>query len=267
MLSKLLKHEFRATSHIMLPLYLILLVTSVFTNILGRILENHSSRILVALNGLCVTAFGIAVAGVSVMTLVLMVVRFYKNYMTDEGYLMFTLPVSNHQLIFSKVIVSLAWFAATLAMDIFSVLLAVFRLDVYSHALQEFSFFFDRYGKLDGNIVGYCAELLVILLLSAIGLCLMVYAAIALGHSFASKKILLSVVFFFAFDIGLKILGTILIANSVGRTAYFFFSTRPLTDTTVIHVVLLIVIGVELVLSAIFYVITYFTLQRRLNLQ
>ena len=74
-------------------------------------------------------------------------------------------------------------------------------------------------------------------------------------------------VFFFAFDIGLKILGTILIANSVGRTAYFFFSTRPLTDTTVIHVVLLIVIGVELVLSAIFYVITYFTLQRRLNLQ
>lgn len=267
MLSKLLKHEFRATSRIMLPLYLILLVTAVFTNILGRILENHTSRLLLALNGLCVTAFVIAVVGVSVMTLVLMVTRFYKNYMTDEGYLMFTLPVSNHQLIFSKVIVSLAWFAATLVIDVFSVLLAVFRLDVYRQALQEFSFFFDQYGKLAGHMVGYCAEVLVILLLSGIGLCLMVYAAIALGHSFASKKIFLSLVFFFAFDIGLKILGTLLMTVSVGRMDSFFFNAQTMADTTAIHVVLLIVVGVELVLSALFYVITYFTLQRRLNLQ
>ena len=43
------------------------------------------------------------------LTLVLMVYRFYKNLMTDEGYLMFTLPVSRSQLIWSKLMVALAW--------------------------------------------------------------------------------------------------------------------------------------------------------------
>jgi len=267
MLSKLLKHEFRATSRIMLPLYLVLLVAAVFTNILGRILEKHTSSFLSVLSFLFGAAFAIAMIGVSVMAIVLMVTRFYKNYMTDEGYLMFTLPVNNHQLIFSKIIVSLVWFAATLAMQILSSLLASFRLNSYKTALDNFSNFFAFYGKEAGNMAGYCAEVLVILLLSAIALCLMVYAAIALGHSFANKKILLSVVFFFAFDIGLKILGTILMTASVEGQSSLFFNTQTIPSAAAVHMLLLIIVGVELVLSAIFYCITYFTLQRRLNLQ
>lgn len=40
-----------------------------------------------------------------------MVVRFRNNLMTDEGYLMFTLPVSVHQLLWSKLLVSMLWFS------------------------------------------------------------------------------------------------------------------------------------------------------------
>ena len=46
MLRKLLKHEFRATARIMLPLYLVLLVTAVGANITTQGLSNSSYQIL-----------------------------------------------------------------------------------------------------------------------------------------------------------------------------------------------------------------------------
>ena len=56
-----------------------------------------------------------------------MVYRFYKNLMTDEGYLMFTLPVSRSQLIWSKLIVSMAWgiLSAVLAALMWTMVLSV----------------------------------------------------------------------------------------------------------------------------------------------
>ena len=39
-----------------------------------------------------------------VVTFVLIFIRFYKNFFTDEGYLTFTLPVSRRKLMLSKII-------------------------------------------------------------------------------------------------------------------------------------------------------------------
>lgn len=96
MLRKLLKHEFRATARIMLPLYLVLLVTAVGANITTQGLSNSSYQILRLLGALLAMAFGIAIIGVCVMSLVVMVQRFYKNLLGDEGYVMLTLPVNLH---------------------------------------------------------------------------------------------------------------------------------------------------------------------------
>lgn len=57
-------------------------------------------------------------------TVVINIVRFYKNLVTDEGYLTFTLPVSSKQIIASKLI-------SSLVMDIlmaFAVLVSTFLL-------------------------------------------------------------------------------------------------------------------------------------------
>ena len=95
MLSKLLKYEFRATGRIMLPVYALLLVScggcTLFGSLLGRYPE---STVLSVVQTVFATLFGVTTFGMLLLTLVLMVYRFYKNLMTDEGYLMFTLPVS-----------------------------------------------------------------------------------------------------------------------------------------------------------------------------
>ena len=127
MLRKLLKHEFRATGRIMLPMYLILLVTAVGSNFAGRRMMGSQSNILNVLAVLIVMAFGFAIAGVFVMAFVLMIQRFYKNLLQDEGYLMFTLPVSVHQHIWSKLIVSAVWFAATVLAIIAASLIVAFQ--------------------------------------------------------------------------------------------------------------------------------------------
>lgn len=110
MLSKLLRHEFRATGRIMLPVYALLLVSCGGCTLFGRLLGRYpESTVLSVVQTVFATLFGVTTFGMLLLTLVLMVYRFYKNLMTDEGYLMFTLPVSRSQLIWSKLLVALVW--------------------------------------------------------------------------------------------------------------------------------------------------------------
>ena len=113
MLRKLLKHEFRATGRIMLPVIGILLATSVAANLSLRYLLGSNAWFFSMLGILLLTAFGFAIFGVFIVSFILMIQRFYKNLLQDEGYVMLTLPVSIHQHIWSKLIVSSVWFIVT----------------------------------------------------------------------------------------------------------------------------------------------------------
>ena len=106
MLRKLMKHEFRATGRVMGPLFGLLLIAAIAARFSVGVLLESSARFLNLLGGLFVTAFAIAIAGVCVMSLVLMINRFRTNLLGDEGYIMFPLPASVHQQIWSKLIVS-----------------------------------------------------------------------------------------------------------------------------------------------------------------
>ncbi|WP_297985875.1 hypothetical protein [uncultured Oscillibacter sp.] len=97
MLRKLLKHEFRATGRIMLPVIGILLATSVAANLSLRYLLGSNAWFFSMLGILLLTAFGFAIFGVFIVSFILMIQRFYKNLLQDEGYVMLTLPVSIHQ--------------------------------------------------------------------------------------------------------------------------------------------------------------------------
>lgn len=102
MLGKLLKYELKATSRTFIPLYGALLLVALINNLLSKSSFNFGSTIaLILLVGLFM-ALGIA-------TLVLLIQRFNKNLLGDEGYLMFTLPVKPYALILSKLIITVFW--------------------------------------------------------------------------------------------------------------------------------------------------------------
>lgn len=275
MLIKLLKHEFRATGRIMLPMYLVLLATAIGSNLSGRWMIGSSHTVINTLGVLIVTAFGIAIFGACVLAFVLMIQRFYKNLLQDEGYLMFTLPVSVHQHIWAKLIVSAVWFIATVLVIIAAGL-------IVAYDVRFLRGFFEFLGEilsglrllkineaLNGTV--FLVEFLALIFLSLVAFSLQFYAALAAGHSFPSHKMVLSVGCFFLFQFVVQFLGSLLLIGlsnvdfiSPFRAFEQYFDVHA---AAAIHAALVILIVLVVIYGAIFYGVTIFFLKRRLNLE
>lgn len=263
MLRKLLKHEFRATGRIMLPMYLVLLILSVVANVSVRVLDASQSTFPRILGGVFLVLFFTCIFVVSVMAVVLMVRRFRANLMSDEGYIMFTLPVSIHQQVWSKIIVSSVWLIVTGLADLLAMVLVVFRVgymtELASHLQEVFSQISAYYAW---NGAAFAAELLVLVFVACAVLCLEFYAAIAVGHSFDNHKILLSVVFFIVFQVIAQILGVVGLMSwdNMGM----FWSVY--SGMAAVHGAFWAAIGGSLIYGVAYYVITVLMLKKRLNL-
>lgn len=108
MLKKLLKYEYRATYKLYIILYLAVLVLAGLTRILFSLDLKHNVILSVTF-GMFTLTIVLSCIGLYFATLIFTLYRFYKNLFTDEGYLMFTLPVTPMKLIISKIIVGMTW--------------------------------------------------------------------------------------------------------------------------------------------------------------
>ena len=267
MLGKLMKHELRATSRTMVPLLLLTLLLSLFVRMSTAVIPKTDSKILDTLYSLLIISFIAALIGTAVFSIVLMVMRFHKNLMTDEGYLMFTLPVSVHDLLWSKMLVSMLWFIAVFAVDALAVFLSIYEDGMFA-GLPEFirnAFAsINRYYAVNGIL--YLLELLGVALVGMVTACLLFYAPIAIGNSFATHKTLFSVVFFFVIQTVLQILSVFGI-SAAART-YLLIEPTLLNDgIKMVHLVLCSVLGYSLIVGAVLYLLTWFMLRKHLNLQ
>ncbi len=273
MLGKLIKHEFRATGRIMLPMMGALLALSLMANLSIRGMTSDLSDIpaLEIFFSLIIGFFGMGIVAIVVMTLVIMVNRFYQNLLKSEGYLMFTLPVSVHDLIWSKLIVSLVWFFATALLIL--LILALTALNLSGTNLEmiisELPSWSDVIRKLDElEIRGALSQLMVwfavVLLLGAIVSCLHFYGAMALGHMFSKNKVLLSVVFFILISFAFNTMEASYGMSGIGMKFDFGMAEEGIRfiSRVFMHVSLM-----ELVQGAVLYLATALGLKRGLNLE
>ena len=265
MLRKLMKHEFRATGRVMGPLFGLLLIAAIAARFSVGVLLESSARFLNLLGGLFTTAFVIAIVGVCVMSLVLMINRFRTNLLGDEGYIMFTLPASVHQQIWSKLIVSAVWFiAAGLAVAAASFILVAqqgFWLEIRRGFAEIFRHLTAYYAF---NGTAFLFELLALIFVGCCVLCLEFYAAMAIGHSFAAHKVLYSVLSFLGLQFVMQLLsGGIL----VGTNYDILVVALPSDGVLAMHSVMLTMIVSTAVFGAVYYVITTMFLKKRLNLE
>ena len=268
MLGKLMKHELRATSRTMLPLLLLTLLLSVFVRIAAAVMPRTDAPVIGILYGLLITAFVVALIGTAVFSVVLMVMRFHKNLMTDEGYLMFTLPVSVHQLLWSKLFISMLWFVAVFIVDGLAVLISIYENGMFAGLPEFVRDVFDslnRYYTMNGLL--YMLEIFGVLLVSMVTACLMFYAPIAIGNSFATHKTLLSVVFYFVIQTVLQIVSLFGIAGAANVVTPLLSPAILDNSVKMAHLVFTSALAYSLVVGAILYVLTWFMLRKRLNLQ
>ena len=274
MLRKLMKHEFRATGRIMLPLFLILLVTSVGANFSTRGLLETDNKLLDVLGVLLVMAFAIAIVGVCVMSMVVMVQRFYKNLLQDEGYVMMTLPVSVHQHVWSKLIVSAVWFALTIVVVCLACFIMAFDVGFvqqiaagFRELFQEIFQHLTAYYAINGTAV--VVEFLVMCFVGCCAMCLQFYAALAIGHSRPNHKMAWSVLWFFLMQFVMQFLGGmgIMLLDESWFHHLLLGWTDNISGMASVHLGMVTVILGEVIYGAVFYILTTWFLKKRLNLE
>lgn len=272
MLGKLLKHEFRATGRIMLPLILAELMLSVLAGLSARGLNRmQDMNFLHAMYVITLIVFFLGLFAIGVVALVLMIQRFYKSLLRDEGYLSMTLPVSVDEHIWAKLLTSFVWFAAVGLLSLVSMLVVMrigadvdviwaFRAEInWKDLMQELH----EIGA--GNITLFILELILVAFAYGGGLCLRCYASMTIGCAASDHKLLLSFVAYFGIGLALSI-----VSSALSFRVIPYLNVHPFFDGvgpfTAIHTFMGVNLLIAAALFAIFYFVTRWFMKNKLNL-
>lgn len=177
MLGKLLKYELKATSRVFIPLYIAILVVSIVNGLsLNLEIFNIQGLATIILMCLFISLF--------VITIVVTIQRFNKNLLKDEGYLMFTLPVSSKHLVLSKYLTSLIWTFLSFVVAFLSFTI-IFMIPTYkyfdfSYFINEFNLLFSN--MLNLNILGQFLKIILLMIISYTIFIFNVYLALSVGQ-------------------------------------------------------------------------------------
>ncbi|KAB1440584.1 hypothetical protein [Candidatus Galacturonibacter soehngenii] len=262
MLSKLIKHEFNATSKTLGILHIALFITTIMGIIAINLSKNDNYEYISSLTLIIYVLILIAVA---VAVLIYLVVRFYRNLFTDEGYLMNTLPVKPSYLIFSKLIVSFVWSIINFVCTIFSILLLVL-------SQTSIASFFDTWNEITKyawNEIGVSISSLLFLgilggLVSIIYMFLMFYTSIAIGQTMRTHKVLFSMGAYVVLYIISQIIST------MGLMPFGFFAllqTDNLNIETIFTPLMLSSYAISIALIVLYFFITNYIISKKLNLE
>lgn len=214
MLKKLFCAEWKAVSKWLLPLHLLLIIITIMGKIIlsTGILENQG---FVVISFLLTTFYVISIIACTILTMVLLVMRFYKSLFTDEGYLTFTLPVKSHQLIISKLSTATIW----ILIDGFLVILSLCILLFNRNSFMEM---IDHLPEINNGLkimfgfsgIGAVLFLILYTVCCTIYSIMMFYVSICIGQLMIKHKVLGSI---------LSYIGIYMIIQTLSSIALFIF--------------------------------------------
>ena len=272
MLSKLIKHEFRATSRIMWPVFLGMLALTALMRFSQLLLNGgHIPWLLQLIGVLLVIGFVMGLFALAFAPLVLSACRWRDHVLKDEGYLTLTLPVSLHQLLISKLIVSAVWYAAAFLVGVLSLLIAASDWSSLLYVPDFFGDFFTAFFQMDASLRGHALLILLELLgnfvMTISAASLVVYAAFSIGYSFNKHKtlwttILVLVFFEVAQFTAIAMIGAFFNADPTRWMNLDIYSAPASVE-------LLLLWGMlgELIFAAAGYAVTWFFTTKKLNLE
>ena len=208
MLKQLLKYEFKATKSLYFGLYLALALLSVVLGVSFR-QENaraHSTSFQ-NLEVILMVLYLSVIFAIAVLCFVSTVQRFYKNLLGREGYLMHTLPVTETQLILSKLITSMVWVLCSGLVGIVCItgMVSIGVLDAEALGTVNWESWKQLWGMLYGELgpefwVAMAWTILINLARLA-SLILCVYAACMIAHQFKKQTMVAGILAFIGMNI------------------------------------------------------------------
>lgn len=290
MLAKLIKHDFKALSRILVPTQLAVLAASILATIgfafntragMNAAHSNTAMQILqvvtIMISGLLIFAIFASI----ILVAIIIFYHFYKSFITDEGYLTFTLPTTSGKLLWSKLITAMLWLliSSVVIFLCFNIFLAFGISDsgvVNGGYIQFISEFFRIVGQnMTWSIALLGFELLLLVVVGTASGVLQVYLALIMGGVVAQKnKLLAGIGFYFAINILVSILATVgqfIVGNkfinftmSVGGESSFQANANALVSA--FQPFILYYIGISGLLAVAFFLCSRWMIKNKLNL-
>lgn len=265
MLGKLMKYDLKSMFKSFVPLWLALIAVSFLNRFLFfRNAENqgflsNSPAVVSMILYVCL------IVAVVVVTIALIIMRFYNGLLKDEGYLMFTLPVRTWQLIGSKCLTATIITLLSMIAGVISVVCLIPTI-AWHEVIRQFV----QYAHLiTGEMVLSCVLLAVLILVSILKSVTYIYTALALGHLANRHRVGWSVAAFIGMNVVLSLLGTILI-NILGDIFPDWNLNgfwNQISSTAMFNWTMLVMIGITLIQVIVFFIVTERILSKRLNLE
>ena len=268
MLGTLLKYEFKAVGRILLPLFGAWLIAAALLGLsIGG--DGGQSVLFMALTALLYG--GVAMAAL-ILTTIILIQRFYKNLLGNEGYLMFTLPVSTGQHIINKLLSASAWGTIGTVVAIASGILIAMTIEGPATLFEEIRFMVGDLQVVlgEGGITFLLMlEMLVVIFLAFGVVGAKVYAAIAVGHQWSNHRIMGAIIAYIGFGIIETIIGNIVGAITDNSWFYTKLDSISMNMSTAGFASLVMFAGIIIcaIVAAIYGVISWLLLDRKLNLE
>ena len=273
MLKKLLKYDLRSVFRFWWIVALISVGMAVLGGFAQSILYNDDiPRVINVIASIVVFFSYFCMMGLAVLTQVLLFIRFYRNFFTDEGYLTFTLPVKRETLLNSKVLagfIAMAAAAAVCALN-FSIIFAIPQYEVFRSG-EFFSGIKEGLREIPDHLVGPLIvmgiEALVLAALVLLLSVLFLYCCITFGSMLVKKgKLFASIGMYYGIGSSIISAMQLIMILSVGSITVWM---EPISEWQAPTIVTLILLGGILFLAALcalVYAFTHWMLGRKLNL-
>ena len=262
MLGKLIKYEFKATMRSFLAIY----ASLILTGILIGIFMFANVEVGMSLGMLIMVALMITLG---VLTITVIIKRFSKNLLGDEGYLMMTLPVSAKKIVASKIITSVVYLI--LSTIVVFLVFVVIMLPSGMATMKEFI-------RSMGNVWNY----MVMNLLSArdiilnmiitfmlgivdyISLILVIYTSLSVGQlkPFNKHRTPVAIIAFFIINMIVSVISDGL--SNLLESMNILTAPQSMSMLNAVSIYTLVFYGV---VSIVLFMITSYILEKKLNLE
>ena len=203
---------------------------------------------------------------------IIILVRYYKNFFTDEGYLTFTLPVKTGNLINSKLIMGVVVTVSTLIVLAFNICIIlgigffdkIFNKEFFKYVFEIIDAVISEFGV---YLFVYILEAIVIFILASAFSLLLMFCCIALASLITRKgRVATAIAIYYGVNCVLSFVMEMVMIFGVRGIGIRLEALSDKVLYPTVAVILLAIILLFGLASVMLYTLQYFMVDRKLNL-
>lgn len=265
MLGKLFKHEFKDTCKVMLTLYAVLAVFTLFGMFTVPLpgMQDSDNVMGVLFTVVYILIYILAILACSIITTVYLTIHFYKTMYSARGYLTHTLPVNPLTTFHVKLVVSAFWTFLTLLLIMLSLAGLLWSIAVHADTGYALEYTFNEAKALYLSSLGMRSSEFVIYMFFAYLLgCflspLRLYLSCSIGQLFNQQKVVASIIA----GIVIYFAHSSIVSFFTNALEHYKYSENLMYRDTA-----WLLLSIDLLFVIIFYIGNYIIIKKHINLE